>query len=101
MLAPSSRTGWIRLTVPSLAVEGKAMMALPPRLRAAPRTKSTCPPMPEKNFPIRVSEATWPVRSIASAELIEIIWSLRAMIAGSLVKSDARISSAGCPSAQR
>ena len=45
----------MRDTVPSLAVEGSAMMALPPRDLAAPRLKSTCPPTPEKNFePMRI-----------------------------------------------
>ena len=33
-------------TAPFFAVDGKAMIALPSRLRAAPRTKSTWPPMP-------------------------------------------------------
>ena len=32
--------------VPFLAVEAMAMIALPFLLREAPRTKSTCPPMP-------------------------------------------------------
>jgi hypothetical protein len=91
----------MRLTCPSLAVDGRAMMALPSRAREAPRTKSTCPPMPEKKRPRRVSDATWPVRSTASAELMETIRSLRAITVGSLVKSDARSSSAGWSSAQR
>ena len=34
----------------NIVVDGKAMMAFPPRERAAPRLKSTCPPTPEKNF---------------------------------------------------
>ena len=61
------------------------MIGLPPRLRAAPRMKSTWPPIPEKNRPRRVSAATWPVRSTARAELIATMWSLRAMTKGSLV----------------
>ncbi len=32
---------------PSFAVEGSAMIGLPPREREAPRMKSTCPPKPE------------------------------------------------------
>ncbi len=35
-----------RETAPFLAVEGNAIMGLPPWERAAPRTKSTCPPKP-------------------------------------------------------
>ena len=34
-------------TPPPAAVEGSAMMGLPPRESAAPRMKSICPPMPE------------------------------------------------------
>ena len=90
----------MRLTPPSLAVDGSAMIGLPPRLRAAPRTKSTCPPMPEKNRPSSVSAATCPVRSTASAELIAIMLSLRAMTNGSFVKSLGRISTAGLSSTQ-
>ena len=71
------------------------MIGLPPRLRAAPRMKSTCPPMPEKKRPPSVSAATWPVRSTASAELIAIMRSLRAITNGSLVKSDGRSSTRG------
>ena len=85
----------MRLIVPSFAVEGSAMIGLPPLLRAAPRMKSTCPPMPEKKRPPIVSAATWPVRSTASAELIAIMWSLRAIWNGSFVKLDGRISTAG------
>lgn len=48
----------MRLTVPPLAVAGRAMMGFPPLLRAAPRMKSTCPPIPEKNLPRTVSAAT-------------------------------------------
>ena len=73
-------TGRMRLTVAVLRGEGSAMMGLPPLLRAAPRMKSTWPPMPEKKRPPSVSAATWPVRSTASAELIATIWSLRAIM---------------------
>lgn len=38
--------GTMRLAVPPAAVEGSAMMGRPPRLCAAPRTKSTWPPSP-------------------------------------------------------
>jgi hypothetical protein len=38
--------GTIRLTVPRDAVEGRAMIGLPPSDNAAPRMKSICPPMP-------------------------------------------------------
>lgn len=39
--------GTMRLAVPPAAVDGSAMMGRPPRLWAAPRMKSTCPPIPE------------------------------------------------------
>ena len=38
--------GTMRETVPFFAVEGNAMIGLPPLDRAAPRMKSTCPPKP-------------------------------------------------------
>ncbi len=38
--------GTIREMVPFFAVEGSAMMGLPPLERDAPRRKSTCPPIP-------------------------------------------------------
>jgi hypothetical protein len=37
----------MRETLPPAAVEGSAMIGLPPSERAAPRMKSICPPMPE------------------------------------------------------
>ena len=49
---------------------------------------------------VNVSEATCPVRSTASAELMAIMLSLRAMIAGSLVKALDRISISGLSWAQ-
>jgi len=45
-LAPSLRCETMRLMVSFAAVEGSAMIGLPPLLRAAPRMKSTWPPMP-------------------------------------------------------
>ncbi|MNL86707.1 hypothetical protein D3C87_2155240 [compost metagenome] len=44
--APGLRKGAMRETVPLQAVEGRAMIGLPPRERAAPRMKSIWPPMP-------------------------------------------------------
>ena len=44
--APGDSIGAMRDTVPSLAVEGRAMMGLPPLEFDAPRRKSTCPPIP-------------------------------------------------------
>jgi hypothetical protein len=44
---PSASTSTMREIRPSLAVEGSAMMGLPPRERRAPRMKSTWPPNPE------------------------------------------------------
>ena len=77
----------MRETVPSLAVEGSAMMALPPCALAAPRLKSTWPPTPEKNFVPSESAQTWPVRSISSAVLIATILCCWLMIDGSLTYS--------------
>jgi len=37
----------MREIFPSFAVEGSAMIGLPPRERRAPRMKSTWPPKPE------------------------------------------------------
>jgi hypothetical protein len=76
-------------------VDGSAMMGFPPRLRPAPRMKSTWPPMPEKNRPSNVSAATCPVRSTPRAALMATMRSLRAMITGSLVNLLPRISTAG------
>jgi hypothetical protein len=44
---PSARTSTMREILPSFAVEGSAMIGLPPRERLAPRMKSTWPPKPE------------------------------------------------------
>ena len=44
--APGFNCGTMREIWSSLAVEGRAIIGLPPRERAAPRTKSTCPPIP-------------------------------------------------------
>ena len=40
------QVGTMREMAPSSAVEGRAMIGLPPLERAAPRMKSTWPPMP-------------------------------------------------------
>ena len=45
--APGLSRVTIRETEPFLAVEGRAIIAFPPAHRAAPRLKSTWPPMPE------------------------------------------------------
>jgi hypothetical protein len=37
----------MREMVPPFAVEGRTMIALPPRERLAARMKSSCPPVPE------------------------------------------------------
>jgi hypothetical protein len=47
-----------------------------------------------------VSAATWPVRSIESAPLIEIIFRLRAMMEGSLMHSTGRKRARSWPSSQ-
>ncbi len=51
--------------------------------------------MPEKNRPIRVSAATWPVRSTARAELMAIMRSFLAITSGSFVNWLGRISTMG------
>ena len=66
-------------TAPLAAVDGKAMMDTPPLEADAPRTKSTWPPAPEICFRPTDSEATWPIRSICTQELMEIRLSFRAM----------------------
>ena len=60
----------MRDTAPLFAVDGRAMIALPSRLRAAPRTKSTWPPMPVNCTGPIASATTWPMRSTWMAELI-------------------------------
>ena len=60
----------MRETSPRLAVAGRAMIDLPPLLRAAPRTKSTWPPMPVNCSGPMESATTWPMRSIWIAELM-------------------------------
>jgi len=51
--APRSSTGTIRDTVPLRAVEGRAVIGLPPLEQAAPLMRSACPPTPlEKRHPI-------------------------------------------------
>jgi hypothetical protein len=69
------------------AVDGSAMIGLPPRETAAPRRKSIWPPMPEKMRWPSESAHTWPVRSISSAELIAVTLSFLRMSAVSLVRS--------------
>ncbi len=56
--------------VPSDAVAGSAMIALPPGDALAPRTKSSCPPMAPIATPFSVSELTLPSSPTWSAELI-------------------------------
>ena len=46
--APGESSAQIRLTVPPLAVEGKAIKLFPPSDATAPRTKSACPPVPDR-----------------------------------------------------
>ena len=60
------------LLIPLLVLEASAITAFPPFDILAPRTKSSCPPVPEKiRIPIE-SAQTCPVRSISVAELMEI-----------------------------
>src|SRR5215510_8653812 len=69
MAVPGSKTGTIRDTLPPSAVLGRAMIERPPLLRAAPRTKSTSPPVPDIWRVPRLSEFTWPVKSTCTAAL--------------------------------
>ena len=76
--------GTMRDTVPLFAVEGRAITGTPPFERAAPRRKSTCPPMPLYiALPIE-SEHTCPVRSTSMAELIATMRLFCAITNGSL-----------------
>jgi hypothetical protein len=59
------------------------MIGSPPFECAAPRMKSTCPPMPLKGRQPTESEQTWPVRSTSIAELIATMRSFRAITQGS------------------
>ena len=74
----------MRDTVPSFAVEGSVMIGTPPFERAAPRRKSTCPPMPLYGVLPIESEHTCPVRSTSIAELIATMRSFCAITNGSL-----------------
>ncbi len=74
----------MRETAPFFAVDGKAMIALPSRLRAAPRTKSTWPPMPVNCAAPMESATTWPIRSTWMAELMATTRSFCPMTNGSL-----------------
>ena len=60
------------------------MIALPSRLRAAPRTKSTWPPMPVNCAAPMESATTWPIRSTWMAELMATTRSFWPMTYGSL-----------------
>ena len=83
--APGRSSGTIRDCFPSRAVEGNAMIGTPRTARAAPRMKSTWPPMPLQSFGPSESAQTWPVRSTSIAELIAVISSWRAITNGSFV----------------
>src|SRR5262249_48888434 len=72
---PGSKTGTMRDTLPPSAVLGRAMIERPPLLRAAPRTKSTSPPVPDIWRIPRLSEFTWPVKSTCTAALIATTFS--------------------------
>ena len=67
-----------------LTVEGMAMMDTPPLLAEAPRTKSTWPPTPEICLGPMLSEATWPIRSTCTQELMDTMFSFWAMTKGLL-----------------
>lgn len=95
---PGASAATMRLTVPFFAVDGRAMIALPSRLRAAPRTKSTWPPMPVNcSGPIE-SATTCPIRSTWRAELMETTRSFWPMMYGSLVMSTGRMWTTGLSS---
>ena len=80
---PGAMAATMRETAPFFAVDGKAMIALPSRLRAAPRTKSTCPPMPVNCVGPMESATTWPMRSTWIAELMATTVSFWPMMYGS------------------
>ena len=69
-----------------------------PRLRDAPRMKSTWPPMPEKMCGPIESASTWPVRSIWSALFMATTLSFWPIMHGSFVKSAPRKVTSGLSS---
>ena len=88
----------MRDTVPPQAVDGSAMIGLPPSDRAAACMKSICPPMPEKiAWPIE-SAQIWPVRSTSSAELMAVTRGFLRTSATSLVRSQGWNSTSGLSS---
>ncbi len=74
------------------------MIALPSRLRAAPRTKSTWPPMPVNCAAPMLSATTCPIRSTCRAELMETTRSFWPMMYGSFVMLTGRIWTTGLSS---
>ena len=74
----------MRETAPFLAVEGRVMIGMPPLERAAPRRKSTWPPMPLYGVWPMESAQTCPVRSTSMAELMATMRSFCAITNGSL-----------------
>ena len=88
----------MRETAPFFAVAGKAMIALPSRLRAAPRTKSTWPPMPVNCTAPMVSATTWPMRSTWMAELMATTRSFCPIRYGSLTMFTGNMLTAGLSS---
>ena len=68
-----SSVGMILETHPSWAVEGMAMMGLPPFERAGPAHEIDVPAKTGEELVPSWSAQTWPVRSTCRAELMEII----------------------------
>ena len=84
----------------TVAVDGRHTSECPPGDMLAPDVKSSCPPTPENWRAPIVSAATCPARSTASAPLIEIMRSFRAMTSGEFVTSTGRKRTAGLSCSQ-
>jgi hypothetical protein len=72
------------------AVARNARIAFPPGESDAPRTKSICPPTPEKTFGPMESATTCPVRSTSMQLLMETTSWFCLMVAVSFTRDDGR-----------
>ena len=82
---PGVSTGTMRETVPCFAVEGSAMIGLPPLRPRCAADEIYLSAETAVGPGAQESEQTWPVRSTCSAELMATMWSFCAMTNGSLM----------------
>ena len=86
-MSPGESSGLMRdFTLPCLSVkeEVRQMNALPPRDRAAPSKKSSCPPVPLICRVPELSAQIWPYRSTEMQLLMDTKLSCWPTLAGSL-----------------